>query len=140
MHYRFISNRDFLSRRDRGEFLEWAEVHGNLYGTLRSEVEAELAQGNDLILEIDVQGAAQVKGRMPEARLIFIEPPSMQVLEERLRGRQTERDEEVERRISMAHEELRRKNAFDGVIVNVYVDDAVEEVIKLMDRLKEQSQ
>lgn len=136
IHYYFVSKRDFHLMRERGEFLEWADVHGNLYGTLRSKVEEELDQGKDLILEIDVQGAAQVKARMPEAVLIFIEAPSMAVLEERLRRRQTEAEEEVQRRIADAYDELRKKNAFDGVFVNVDVDQCVQEVLKLMDQKK----
>ncbi len=110
-HYYFISERDFLSMRDRGEFLEWAEVHGNLYGTPRPQVEDYLKAGRDVILEIDVQGAALVKSQVPEAGLIFIEAPSMQVLEQRLRNRRTENDDLVTRRMSAAYDELGRNRA-----------------------------
>ncbi|MEO7803608.1 MAG: guanylate kinase [Actinomycetota bacterium] len=139
VHYSFISMSDFLGRRDRGELLEWAEVHGNLYGTPRPQIEDLLAEGHDVILEIDVQGASQVKAQMPEAALIFIEAPSMQILEERLRRRRTEDDEVVERRIAAAYDELRKKQLFDGVVVNVDVDAAVQEVLLLIDRPKEKS-
>lgn len=139
VHYSFISMSDFLGRRDRGELLEWAEVHGNLYGTPRRPIEDLVASGYDVILEIDVQGASQVKAHMPHAALIFIEAPSIQILEERLRRRRTEDDEVVERRIAAAYDELRKKQLFDGVIVNVDVDAAVEEVLLLMNRLKEKS-
>lgn len=138
VHYHFISVREFVARRERGEFLEWAEVHGNLYGTPRQKAEEELARGSDMVLEIDVQGAAQVKARVPDAVLIFIEPPSMTMLEDRLRSRRSEADEEVGRRIAAAYDELRRKHAFDGVIVNHEVDQAVEEVLQLMDRIKKE--
>ena len=138
VHYYFIPMREFISRRDRGEFLEWAEVHGNLYGTPRSQIEQHLAEGKDVILEIDVQGAAQVKGQMNDAALIFIEPPSLEILEQRLRKRHTEDEEAMQRRMFDAYDELRKKNSFDGVIVNVDIDAAVEEVLLLMDRLKEQ--
>ncbi|MDQ4148689.1 MAG: guanylate kinase [Actinomycetota bacterium] len=136
VHYHFVSEREFLERRDRGEFLEWAEVHGYLYGTPRKPVEDYLSQGEDVILEIDVQGAAEVKTAMPEARLIFIEPPSMQVLSQRLRKRSTEQEDALNRRLSDAYDELRKKELFDGVIVNVEVEQAVAEVLALMDRLK----
>ncbi len=86
-----------------------------------------------MILEIDVQGAAEVKGAMPEARLIFIEAPSMQILEQRLRKRSTEREDVQARRISDAYDELRKKGSFDGVVVNVEVEQAVKEVLALMD-------
>lgn len=136
VHYYFVSEREFVDMRDRGELLEWAEVHGNLYGTSRKAVETELAAGNDVLLEIDVQGAAQVKAALPAAKLIFIEPPSMQVLEQRLRHRSTEREEALTRRLADAYDELRKKQQFDGVIVNLDADQAVEEVVTLMERLK----
>lgn len=136
-HYHFISEREFLSMRDRGEFLEWAEVHGNMYGTSRAEVERYLAQDRDVILEIDVQGASQVKEKIPDARLIFIEPPSLEVLERRLRMRRTEQEDALTRRLADAYDELRKKGLFDGVVVNIEIDAAVEEVLLLMDRLKE---
>ena len=133
VHYFFISEREFTSRRDRGEFLEWAEVHGNMYGTPKKIVDQLLAEGSDVILEIDVQGAAEVKKVMPEARLIFIEAPSMQILEQRLRKRSTEMEDAQVRRLSDAYDELRKKESFDGVVVNVEVEQAVKEVLALMD-------
>lgn len=96
-----------------------------------------LARGEDVILEIDVQGAAQVKRQMPEAALIFIEPPSMAILEQRLRKRRTEQEDALTRRLSAAYDELRTKGHFDGVVVNMEVDQAVEEVVKLIQSLKE---
>ncbi|MGQ0678479.1 MAG: guanylate kinase [Actinomycetota bacterium] len=132
VHYYFVSEREFAERRDRGEFLEWASVHGSLYGTPRRVVENHLANGSDVILEIDVQGAAEVKSAMPGASLIFIEAPSMQILEQRLRKRSTERQDAQTRRLSDAYDELRKKESFDGVVVNVEVEQAVKEVLALM--------
>jgi guanylate kinase len=140
LHYYFISEREFAERRDRGEFLEWASVHGNLYGTPRRPVENHLAAGSDVILEIDVQGAAEVKAAMPDASLIFIEPPSMQILEQRLRKRSTEAEDAQVRRLSDAYDELRKKESFDGVVVNFEVEQAVKEVLALMDKAKEGTQ
>jgi guanylate kinase len=140
MHYFFVSEREFVEMRSRGEFLEWARVHGNLYGTPRAAVQSHLNEGRDVILEIDVQGAAEVKAAMPSAALIFIEPPSMQVLKQRLRKRSTEEEDAQDRRLSAAYDELRKKESFDGVIVNVEVEQAVKEVLSLMDKLKENEQ
>ncbi|MGH2767365.1 MAG: guanylate kinase [Actinomycetota bacterium] len=137
VHYWFVSERQFQAMRDRGEFLEWAEVHGYLYGTPRTPVEAQLAVGREVLLEIDVQGAAQVKRHMPEAFLIFIEAPTMDILEDRLRKRRTESAEAVNRRLEAAYDELRRKMWFDGVVVNTQVDQAVDEVLQVMAKLKE---
>lgn len=137
VHYQFISEREFSALVDSGGFLEWAQVHGSLYGTPRKQVSDLLQQGHDVILEIDVQGAAQVKQRLPEAKLIFIEPPSMTVLEDRLKSRRTEQEEEQDRRRSAAHEELRKRDAFDAVIVNDVLERCVDEVLGIMDELKE---
>lgn len=137
VHYHFVTQREFMAMRDRGEFLEWAEVHGNLYSTERKFVEECLGRGEDVLVEIDVQGALQVKRKFGDAALIFIEPPSFKVLEQRLRKRSTEREEEVARRMAAAYDELRAKGWFDGVVVNDVVDRAVEEVLQLMDDLKE---
>lgn len=137
VHYHFVSQREFLERRERGEFLEWAEVHSNLYATSRIFIDDSLARGDDVLLELDVQGALQVKRKMPDAALIFIEAPSFRVLEQRLRKRSTEREDEVTRRLSAAYDELRSKGWFDGVVVNDDVDHAVDEVLQLIDRIKE---
>lgn len=135
-HYFFVTPEEFAFMRQRGEFLEYADVHGNQYGTHRKTVERALASGRDVILEIDVQGAAQVKRQIPDAILIFIEPPSLAVLEERLRKRSTEQEESLSRRLADAYDELRQKRSFDGVVVNDVVDRAVEEVLQLMHKAK----
>lgn len=135
--YHFISEAEFNRRRERGDFIEWAEVHGNLYGTLREEVESLLQAGNDVILEIDVQGAAQVKSRIGDVVLIFLEPPSFTVLEDRLRKRRTDDEGEILRRRAAAYDELRRKDAFDAVIVNDEIEATVQQVLQKMDEMKE---
>jgi guanylate kinase len=135
VHYLFVSENEFLRMRDRGDFLEWANVHGNMYGTPRRVVDDNLTRGRHVLLEIDVQGAREVKRKVQEARLIFIEPPSFGVLEQRLRKRSTEREDEVARRMAAAYDEMRSKRWFDGVFVNEVVDRTVGEVLQLIDKL-----
>jgi len=139
-HYYFVSPTTFSLMRQRGDFVECAEVHGNHYGTSRLTIEEALASGRDVLLEIDVQGAAQVKRQMPHAVLIFIEPPSLAILEQRLRNRRTEQAEALSRRLADAYDELRQKKSFDGVVVNTEVDQAVEEVLQIMKKAKERAE
>lgn len=126
--YRFISEADFLRRVENGEFLEWANVHGHRYGTLRSDVEDLLSQGVDVFLEIDVQGACQVKKVMPEAVTIFIAPPTLEDLERRLRGRGTETEEAIRRRLAAASDELAMEDSYDLVVVNDTVEQAANKL------------
>ncbi|MCD8316524.1 MAG: guanylate kinase [Eggerthellaceae bacterium] len=126
--YDFLDRDTFLRRADNGEFLEWAEYGGNLYGTPRALVEEHLASGDDVILEIEVQGAALIKEQMPEAVLVFIEPPSMDELERRLRKRNTDADEVIKRRMETAKAELARKGEYEKLIVNDELDQAVDEL------------
>ncbi|MGH2707813.1 MAG: guanylate kinase [Actinomycetota bacterium] len=135
-HYYFVSKAEFAAMRDRGEFLEWAEVHGNWYGTHRETVARALAEGRDVLLEIDVQGAAQVKRHLADSVLIFIEAPSLAELERRLRRRRTEQEDALSRRLSAAYFELRSRHAFDGVVVNTDIDRAVEEVLQIMEKAR----
>ena len=116
--YHFLSETDFQDLRSRGELLEWAEVHGNWYGTPRSGVRRGLAVGRTVILKIDVQGAAAVKGAVPEALLIFLVPPSLEALFSRLRSRATETADELEVRQRNAAIELARQDDYDYVVVN----------------------
>src|SRR5260370_23566088 len=136
-HYHCVSPTTLRLMRQRGDFVECADVHGNHYGTSRRSIEEALALGRDVLLEIDVQGAAQVKRQMPNAVLIFIEPPSLAILEQRLRNRRTEQAEALSRRLADAYDELRQKKSFDGVVVNTEVDRAVEEVLQIMDKARE---
>ena len=116
--YRFVSRQDFEAMIARNEFLEWAEVFGNYYGTHRDVLEQAQAQGKDLVLDIDVQGARQLKFRVPEAVTIFILAPSRQILEQRLRARGEDRDDVIARRLRDAAEEIRRYKAYDYVLIN----------------------
>jgi guanylate kinase len=116
--YYFVSDEDFAAMRERGEFLESAQVHGFLYGTKRELIEQTLAAGYDAILDIDVQGAAQIRRNLPDAVTVFILPPSMEVLQRRLESRNLNERSDIERRIRNASEEVRTYNEFDYVIVN----------------------
>jgi guanylate kinase len=123
--YHFISEDEFRAMSDRGEFLESAEVHGYLYATHRASVEALLAQGLDVILDIDVQGAEQVRKRVAEAITVFILPPSREILEARLRSRNLNEPADLERRLQNAAVEVRLYENFDYVIVNDDLDRAL---------------
>lgn len=116
--YQFLTREAFAELRDTGELLEWAEVHGNWYGTPRAEVAQALAEGHDVILKIDVQGAQVVKGRVPDALLVFVVPPSLEALFQRLRSRATETADELEIRQRNAAIELARQGDYDRVVVN----------------------
>ncbi|GMR12529.1 MAG: guanylate kinase [Gemmatimonadota bacterium] len=126
--YHFMSPEAFMAMRDAGELAEWAEVHGHLYGTLRSSLSDAASRGEQVVLDIDVQGARQLKEAVPEALLVFIIPPSVEVLVERLRGRGTERESDVLRRLTNARDELAAAGDFDFVVVNENLADAVTEV------------
>ena len=127
--YHFIDIAAFLAMRDRGDFLEWAEVHGNFYGTSRVWLEERMAQGDDLLLEIDWQGAQQVRERFPEAVGIFVLPPSLGELERRLRARGTDSDQVIQRRVAAALGEMRHVGEFDFVIINKDLDAALEDLL-----------
>ncbi|MEI6157193.1 MAG: guanylate kinase [Atribacterota bacterium] len=116
--YYFISEGTFLEMRDQGEFIEWARVHGNLYGTSRRQMEEWLENGLDVILEIDVQGAMQVKMNYPQGIFIFIAPPSLKELGQRLRGRNTDEEEVILLRMTNAQSELQSIRDYDYLIVN----------------------
>ncbi len=131
--YVFLSAEEFQRRIDEGDFLEWAEVHGNRYGTLRSAVEAHLADGCDVILEIDPQGAFQVKAAMPASVLIFITAPSMMELERRIRGRGAETDEQVRTRMQTAERELRLVGTYDHVVENDDVALATQRLVDIIE-------
>ena len=126
--YFFLSREEFDGLVKNGEMLEHAEYVGNCYGTPKGPVESWLNDGLDVILEIDVQGGAQVKKIMPECVSIFILPPSMRELENRLRGRSTEKDEAVEARLEAARKEVHCAEDYDYVVVNDTVEQAVEEI------------
>ena len=106
--YNFVSEADFIKRRDAGDFLEWASVHGNYYGTSKSWIEAQMAQGKDVMLEIDWQGARQIREIVSEAIWIFVLPPSIQTLEDRLRKRAQDDEATIAKRVAAAKEEIGR--------------------------------
>jgi guanylate kinase len=126
--YHFLSEDDFDRRVRAGEFVEHAEYAGNRYGTLKSEL-SRPARG--IVLEIDVQGARQVRESLPEARLVFIEPPSFEALERRLAGRASDRPEQIERRLAAARDELAAAGEFDHRIVNDDLQSALQELSEL---------
>jgi guanylate kinase len=133
--YFFLSEEEFQRCVAEGAFLEWAEVYGNRYGTFAEQVERELRAGYDLVLEIDVQGALQVKGKMPEAVTVFIQPPSLSELEERLRGRRTDKEEEIKKRLQKAEWEMEKgRHSFDYRIVNDRLEDAADRLAEIYER------
>jgi len=130
--YFFVSREVFEEMVAAGEFLEWACVHGNLYGTAKNQILAETAAGSDIILEVDVQGAASVRRLLMDSVSIFILPPSYEVLRERLIARGTDSPEELEIRLRNAPEELRQYSAFDYVIINDEVERAVNQLASII--------
>lgn len=134
--YHYLSDEDFRSRVEAGEFVEWAEVHGHCYGTLRSEVEQRIARGHSVILEIDYHGAFNVRRAFPDAVLIFIEPPSMEELERRLRGRGTEDEEHIELRLRNARTELEQGEKYDVRVTNDDLDRATGELLDVIARFE----
>ena len=132
--YHFLSPAEFELRRRAGDFLECCEVFGkgSWYGTLRSEVEAGLAAGDWVLLEIDVQGALQVMEKFTEAVTIFIRPESMEELERRLRGRQTETEDKIQRRLAEARRELEMKHRYRYDVINNTVEQSVAEICEIL--------
>jgi guanylate kinase len=128
VQYHFVTRDDFLARVKAGEMLEHAEVFGNLYGTSADNVGRVLEQGRDILLEIDIEGAAQVKARWPDAALLFILPPDASELERRLRGRGTEDEATITRRLSRARQEIQAAARFDYLVLNRVVADAASQI------------
>ncbi|BAH38731.1 guanylate kinase [Gemmatimonas aurantiaca T-27] len=131
--YRFLTSDAFLTARDAGEFAEWAEVHGNFYGTLRSEVERVLASGQHVLMDIDVQGARQFHAAFPDTVLIFVLPPSGEVLKTRLSARKSESRERLLVRLRNARSELGEVGRYHYVVVNDNLDRAVDQVSAIID-------
>lgn len=132
VNYFFLSKEEFQNCIDNDKFLEWAEFAGNRYGTKRKYIKQCLEEGKDIILEIDTQGALQVKKQMPEAVLIFICPPSIEALENRLRGRHTEDEASIQKRLCEVKIELERAENFDYKVVNDDLDNAISELEKVI--------
>jgi guanylate kinase len=134
LHYRFISDADFDRMIEEGAFLEWAEIFGHRSGTPAAAVEEARDAGRDVLLEVDVQGARSVRERVPDAVLIYLQPPSEEELARRLRARGTEEGSALDRRLAEARRELAEASRFDHVVVNDRVEDAVGEVLAIIDR------
>lgn len=132
VHYYFLDTDTFKELVDQDGFLEWAEVHNNYYGTLKQRVLEHMAAGEQVILEIDVQGAFQVRKALPQAHLVFIEPPSLEELERRLKGRGTETDEVISSRMKTAEVELAQKMEYDVQVVNDDLERATQELTALI--------
>jgi guanylate kinase len=127
-----VDEAGFRAIEERGGFLEWAVVHGNLYGTSRSEVEPRLENGLDVLLDIDVQGARQVRSHVPEAVKVIVFPPSREVLEARLRARASDAPEVVRRRLAAARKEMEEWGEFDYAIINEDLEVAVDELRSIL--------
>ncbi len=134
VNYFYITEEEFKNSIDNNEFLEWAVFSNNYYGTKQSFVEKSLSKGIDLILEIETQGAFQVKEKIKDAILIFILPPSQKILEERLRGRNTEDEETIKMRLDFARREISASESFDYRVVNDNIEEAVENLQKIFDK------
>jgi guanylate kinase len=130
--YHFVDVPTFRALRDRGEFLEWAEVHGNYYATSKVWLKEQISAGRDTLLEIDWQGAQQVRKHFPDAVGVFILPPSMEELESRLRGRGTDSDDVISRRLLGARGEMRHVAEFDYVIINNEIDAALDDLVAVV--------
>ena len=131
--YHFVDRASFEAMVERGELAEWAEVHGQLYGTPRQEIEAAAARGEHVVLDIDVQGARRLRQSVPSTKLVFILPPSIEILMSRLTRRGTEKPKEVARRLKSALEELQAAQEFDYVVVNDDVDGCLETIRGIVD-------
>ncbi len=128
VHYTFVSKKKFKNMINRGKFAEWAVVHGNLYGTSTKRLEEVNKKGYDIILDIDTQGAMQLKRKLKNAVYIFILPPSLKTLEKRLRGRMSELSEEIKNRLMRAKEEIARYKDYDYIVINDDLKKALREL------------
>jgi guanylate kinase len=124
-NYRFVTKEEFTREKDQGYFLEWAEVHGHFYGTSKPWIDSQMQAGSDVVLEIDWQGAQQIRKLIPSAQWIFIFPPSIQALEERLRKRGQDDEATIARRLAAAHLELLHAHEADYIVVNDSFDQAL---------------
>lgn len=132
VEYFFLTKKQFEERIEKGGFIEHALVHGNYYGTPLDPIKEHVACGDAVFLEIDVQGAFQVRELLPDAKLIFIAPPNMEVLEQRLRGRATDSEESIALRLRNAAGELEASKRYDHVIVNDELEKAIAELIEVV--------
>jgi guanylate kinase len=138
VEYYFMTMEEFDAKIEKNEFLEWNEHFGNKYGTLKSVIEEELEKGMDIILDLDVNGAINVKKNCQGAKLIFIKPPSMEALKDRLQKRGTESGETIAIRLKRTEEELEKSKYFDYIIVNDILETAIEETKQLINKFKKE--
>ncbi len=134
VNYFFVSKEEFEQKIAQDEMLEWAKYGENYYGTPKTPILKWIAEGKTVILNIEVQGAGKIKEQMPEVRTMFLMPPSVQALRARLKGRGTESDEEIEKRIAIARYEISHAYDYDYIIVNNRLEDAVEGVLEVVNR------
>ena len=132
VNYFYLTREEFQAGIDNEEFLEWAEFSGNFYGTRKSYIDNCLKNNKNILLEIDTQGALQIKRKMPEAILIFIAPPSLDELEARLRGRHTETEDAIQKRLNFVKLELENSKQYDYIVVNDKVENAVSKIISII--------
>lgn len=130
--YRFVTKEEFIRERDTDQFLEWAEVHGHFYGTSRTWIESQMQSGSDVMLEIDWQGAQQIRKLIPSVQWIFIFPPSIEALEERLRKRGQDDEATIQRRLAAAHIELQHAHEADFIVVNDSFDQALIDLKQIL--------
>ena len=135
VEYFFISEHEFKNKTDNGEFVEWEKFYDYYYGTFRSFIDDNINSGKNVLIEIDVKGALSIKRIYPESYLIYIMPPSYEELVRRLRNRQTETEEDFQKRIERAKMELSHKDQFDYIIINEYLEKAVEETSVLIKKI-----
>jgi len=137
--YFFLTKEEFQKRIEEGRFLEWAEFSGNFYGTPKDFVLEQISAGRDVILEIEAQGALQVKDQYPDAGLIFLTAPSMAVLKRRLEGRGTEDSQQVAARLNQAKKEIEQMHRYDYIVVNDQLEDCVDKVRRIIEALHERA-
>lgn len=130
--YFFLSETEFEAKRNRGDLLEWAQVHGHFYGTPKAPIDAHQTNGLNVVLNIDTQGAQSVKKAFPESVLVFVSPPSWNVLEERLRGRKQDNEATIQRRLDNARAEMDQAPLYDYLVVNDTIDMAVDDLLAIL--------
>ena len=130
--YHFISKEKFLEMTDNGEFLEWAKIHDNYYGTARKNIESTLKKGKDLVLELDVQGVEALRVLKYQGVYIFVLPPSMEELEKRLKGRGTEPANQIKQRLETGKKEIAKNHLYDYAVTNVNIDETVDTILSII--------
>jgi guanylate kinase len=136
-HYWFMDIEEFKHKICQDDFIEWANVHGNLYGTLHSEVDRQISTGHDVVLELDIQGMRSLTTLEPDAKTVFIMPPSIDILEQRIRDRGGLEEADIQTRLQNAEIEMLARNEYNYIIVNDVLTDAVNEFVEIVKQLRE---